>query len=225
MKKAAVGVLMCAGLAAMTSTLGCQSMIDKATKEAKYSAYEMIGVEKRDLFKKEVKKVQSSQEDTGEAFKDALEKLQKIYAFDGGNLERQYRSLNSSYEDAQKEVTSVHSRVKTLETTAEDLFKEWEGEIKEISAADLRAKSSETLRQTRRRYSEFHASLKKSEARMDPVLRRLRDHVLYLKHNLNAKAIAGLQVESGKIQSDIQGLIKDMESSISQAESFAKSLE
>lgn len=212
------------GFGLLSGTLGCQSMIDKAKKEAKYSAYEMIGVEKRDLFKKEVKKVQSGQEDTGEAFKDALEKLQKIYAFDGGNLERQYRSLNSSYEEAQEEATTVRSRIKTLETTAEDLFKEWETEIKEISATDLKSKSSETLRQTRRRYNEFHASLKKSEARMDPVLRRLKDHVLYLKHNLNAKAIAGLKGESGKIQNDIENLIKDMEISISQAKDFAKSL-
>jgi ElaB/YqjD/DUF883 family membrane-anchored ribosome-binding protein len=199
-------------------------MIDKATKEAKYSAYEMVGVEKRDLFKKEVKKVQSSQEDTGEAFKDALEKLQKIYSFDGGNLERQYKSLNSSYEDAKKEVGDVHERVKTLETTAEDLFKEWQDEIKEITAADLRAKSSETLKQTRQRYSEFHSSLKKSEARMDPVLAKLHDHVLYLKHNLNAKAIANLKVESGKIQKDIESLIKDMNESVEQAKDFSKSM-
>lgn len=225
MKRATMLGFIVVAVSALISSLGCQSMVDKAKTQAKYSAYEMVGVEKRDLFKKDVKKVQSSQEDTGEAFKDALEKLQKIYAFDGGNLERQYRSLNSSYEDAKEEVDGVHERVKVLETTAADLFKEWEKEIQEISAADLRSKSSETLRQTRKRYNDFHASLKKSEARMDPVLRKLRDHVLYLKHNLNAKAIAGLKVESGKIQNDIEGLIKDMNSSISQAEDFAKTLE
>ncbi|KYG66240.1 hypothetical protein AZI86_04045 [Bdellovibrio bacteriovorus] len=221
MKKLAL----CAFAAGSLALMGCQSMIDKAKKEAKYSAYEMVGVEKRDLFKKEVKKVQSSQEDTSEAFKDALEKLQKIYAFDGGNLERQYKSLNSSYEDAQKEVASVHERVKTLETTAEDLFKEWEGEIQQISAADLRRKSSENLRATRQHYNQFHASLKKSEKSMDPVLQKLKDHVLYMKHNLNAKAIAGLKVESDKIQNDIAALIKNMNDSIAQAESFAKTID
>lgn len=221
MKKLAL----CAFAAGSLALMGCQSMIDKAKKEAKYSAYEMVGVEKRDLFKKEVKKVQSSQEDTSEAFKDALEKLQKIYSFDGGNLERQYKSLNSSYEDAQKEVASVHDRVKTLETTAEDLFKEWEGEIQQISAADLRRKSSENLRATRQHYHQFHASLKKSEKSMDPVLQKLKDHVLYMKHNLNAKAIAGLKVESDKIQNDIAALIKSMNDSIAQAESFAKTIE
>lgn len=218
-------LLLWAFVAGSLCLMGCQSMIDKAKKEAKYSAYEMVGIEKRDLFKKEVKKVQSSQEDTSEAFKDALEKLQKIYAFDGGNLERQYKSLNSSYDDAKEEAASVHERVKTLETTAEDLFKEWEGEIQQISAADLRRKSSETLRTTRQRYSQFHSSLKKSEKSMDPVLQKLKDHVLYMKHNLNAKAIAGLKVESDKIQNDIAALIKSMNASIAEAEDFAKTIE
>lgn len=221
MKKCAFFTIAAASLA----LIGCQSMINKAKNEAKYSAYEMVGVEKRDLFKKEVKKVQASQEDTSEAFKDALEKLQKIYSFDGGNLERQYKSLNSSYEDAQEEVAAVHERVKILETTAEDLFKEWDGEIQEMSAADLRRKSSENLRVTRQHYSQFHASLKKSEKSMDPVLQKLKDHVLYMKHNLNAKAIAGLKVESNKIQNDIAALIKSMNESIAQAENFAKTIE
>lgn len=202
----------------------CQSMISDAKKEAKYSAYEMIGVQKRDLFKKEVKKVKDGQEDTGEAFQDALEKLQKVYAFDGGNLERQYRSLNSSYEDAQEEVKEVHERVKTLETVAEDLFTEWRKEITEITSADLRSKSSQSLNQTQNKYQEFHRALKKSEARMDPVLAKLRDQVLFLKHNLNAQAIAGLKVESGKIQKDIEALIKEMNASVGHAEDFIKTM-
>ncbi len=204
---------------------GCQSTIDNAKNKMKYSAYEMVGIEKRDLFKKDVKKVQSSQEDAGKAFEDALERLQKIYAVDGGKLEGSYRSLQSSYEDAQEEVQAVHERVKTLETTAEDLFKEWKAEIAEISSTDLKNKSNATLRQTQQRYGEFHASLKKSQARMDPVLGKLKDHVLYLKHNLNAKAITGLKIESGKIQNDIESLVKEMNKSISQAEDFAKTIE
>ncbi|MBC7465986.1 MAG: DUF2959 family protein, partial [Bdellovibrio sp.] len=62
------------------------------------------------------------------------------------------------------------------------------------------------------------------EAKMDPVLAKLKDHVLFLKHNLNAKAIAGLKTESGKIQGDIESLMKDMNNSISQADEFIKSM-
>ena len=55
---------------------------------------------------------------------------------------------------------------------------------------------------------------------MAPVLSRLKDQVLFLKHNLNARAIAGLKTEADKIQSDIESLVKDMNTSIAHADAF-----
>lgn len=205
--------------------VGCQSAVNNAIKETKYSAYEMLGYQKRDLFKKEVKNVKSNQEETGESLKDALDRLKEIYAFDGGNLEKQYRALNSAYESSQKKATGVKASIKQLETVSTDLFAEWKKEITEISAPDLRLKSTTQLQEAQSKYKEFHASLKKSEAKMDPVMIKLRDQVLYLKHNLNRQAITGLKSESLKIQGDIDSLIKEMNTSIGQAEQFIKTME
>ena len=202
----------------------CQSSVERAVKDTKYSAYEFFGIEKRDLFKKEVKSVKNDQESAGESFKSALDKLKAIYAFDGGNIEKQYRSLASSYELAESRVNEVHKSVKQVETVSGDLFTEWRSEIAQIKSADLRSKSSINLSETQRKYSEFHFVLKKSEAKMNPVLAKLKDQVLFLKHNLNAQAITGLKKESGKIQNDIEDLMKEMNSSITQAEAFIKSM-
>jgi hypothetical protein len=49
--------------------------------------------------------------------------------------------------------------------------------------------------------------------------------VLYLKHNLNAKAIASLQGELTSIRTDVDALIKEMDKSIAEADSFIKTLE
>ena len=204
---------------------GCQSAIDKAVRDTKYSAYEVIGVEKRDLFRKEVKNVKDAQEDTQEDFTDALEKLQAVYKVDGGKLEKAYKSLDSSYKDAEESVTKVKNNIKKLEVLSGDLFNEWEKEIKEISSRDLRMKSSESLVNTQKKYNSFHASLKKSEAKMAPVLARLKDQTLFMKHNLNAKVVAGLKTESDKIQNDINVLIKDMNESIAKADEMIKDLE
>lgn len=217
---ARVMVTLVAGL----TIFSCQSVIDKGVREAKYSAYEVVGIEKRDLFKKQVKNVKESQEDTQEEFSDALEKLQAIYKVDGGKLEREYKSLDSARKDAQESVQEVQNNIKQLETVAGDLFAEWEKEIKSITSQDLRMKSSESLLTTQKKYNTFHQSLKRSEEKMMPVLARLNDQTLFLKHNLNAKAIAGLKAQSSKIESDIQTLIKDMNESISKADAFIKEL-
>jgi len=56
------------------------------------------------------------------------------------------------------------------------------------------------------------------------VLATFRDQVLYLKHNLNARAIASLSDTHRELESDISRLISDMEASIREAESFIKEL-
>ena len=60
---------------------------------------------------------------------------------------------------------------------------------------------------------------------MDPVLAKLKDQVLFLKHNLNAQAIASLKSELVTVEGNIQSLIKDLNASIQEADSFIDSME
>lgn len=53
-----------------------------------------------------------------------------------------------------------------------------------------------------------------------PVLNAFRDQVLYLKHNLNARAISKLRGEFGDIKLDIDLLIRDMQRSIDESRKF-----
>jgi Protein of unknown function (DUF2959). len=194
-------------------------------KSAYYSAWEKFGVYKRDLLKKKVVAARDDEKAAGDQFKSALARMKELYGFHGGDLEKAYDSLNSDYERSVERATSVHKRVKDVETVAEDLFAEWEKELREISSEQLRADSRQKLRQTRQRYDELHAALKKAERSMDPVLTRFHDQVLYLKHNLNAAAIASLKGETGSIQGEITGLIEDMNRAIQHADQFIKELQ
>jgi len=193
-------------------------------RSAYYSAWEEFGVYKRDLLKKNVIAARDDEKAAGEQFKDALIRLKELYGFQGGNLEKTYNELNREYERSVQRANAVHKRVKDVETVAEDLFTEWEKELKQISSDNLRESSRDKLRETRRRYDELHAALKRAERSMDPVLTRLHDQVLYLKHNLNAEAIASLKGETESIQSEIARLIDDMNTAIGQADKFISSL-
>jgi hypothetical protein len=183
-----------------------------------------MGVYKRDLLKKNVVAARDDQKAASQQFKDALTSLKELTGFQGGNLEKTYNALNRDYERSVERATAVHKRVKDVETVAGDLFKEWEKENKEISSADLREKSRQQLRDTRQRYDELYAALKRAEDSMDPVLTRLHDQVLFLKHNLNAAAIGSLTGESANIQAEIGKLLEDMNASIAQADKFINTL-
>jgi hypothetical protein len=55
---------------------------------------------------------------------------------------------------------------------------------------------------------------------MTPVLGAFKDQVLFLKHNLNARAISSLQQNAEQIQSDVKNLVREMEASIAEANAF-----
>ena len=105
------------------------------------------------------------------------------------------------------------------------LFKEWRREIKQYSNKNLKKSSQEKYDLTVAKYKDLIAAMKKAESKLEPALVPLRDQVLYLKHNLNAKAIAGLSEELVTVQTTVAQLVKEMESAIAKADSFISSLQ
>jgi hypothetical protein len=205
------------GLALLSLALlthGCSSLY--------YSTYEKFGVYKRDLLKKRVAEARDDQQEAQAQFKDALTKLKEITKSDGGELERAYNSLKSEYDGCVSSAESVRKRIRDVETVADDLFKEWDKEIGEIGTPALRESSRQQLTATRERYNELHRALVSAEQSMTPVLSQFKDYVLYLKHNLNAQAIASLKGETTSIQNEITRLIEQMNSSIARADEFIK---
>lgn len=189
-----------------------------------YAIQEKFGREKRDILRSRVVNARDDQKAASEQFKTALERMKEMYGFEGGKLESAYNQFKSEYETCSERADTVRSRVKDVETVAGDLFKEWERELREITNPTMRAHSRRKLSESREKYDVLHASMKRAEMSMDPILTKFNDNVLYLKHNLNAQAIGALKGESVKIEADISRLIADMNASIAEADAFIKTL-
>ena len=189
-----------------------------------YSAWEKLGVEKRDLLKKRVIAARDEQKEAGVEFKDAMTRLKEMTAFDGGKLEKAYQGLKSDYDDCNSRAEAVRKRIREMETVAGDLFSEWEKELVQISTASIQANSRAQLRSTKERYESLHCTLRSAEQSMTPVLTQFKDYVLYLKHNLNAQAIASIKGEATNVQTEIGRLIMQMNASIAKADEFVKSM-
>jgi DUF2959 family protein len=188
-----------------------------------YAAWEKLGYE-RDLLKSAVKKARGEQKDAGEQFQDALTQLKKLTNYTGGNLESAYNRFKVEYEDCEAQAGRVRSQIREADTVARDLFREWEGEIRQYENASLAADSRRKLADTRSRFEPLSRSLHAAESTMDPVLRQFHDQVLYLKHNLNAATIGSLRGKADNIQGDIQRLLEQMNRSIAEADRFIQTL-
>jgi hydroxymethylpyrimidine pyrophosphatase-like HAD family hydrolase len=199
--------------------LAC-ALILTACESTYYDAWEKVGVHKRDILIDRLEEVQAAQEEGQEQFKDALEQFKAVVTFDGGKLEDVYNRLNDEYEDSVSAAEEISDRINSVESVAEALFSEWEAELQEYDNANLRRDSARQLKQTQRKYRRLHTAMRNAEKTIDPVLSNLKDNVLYLKHNLNARAIASLKNELGNVNRDITIMIDAMQRAINESNSF-----
>ncbi|WP_076538105.1 DUF2959 domain-containing protein [Shewanella sp. UCD-KL21] len=207
-------------LALLSSSLllsGCQS--------AYYGAMEKVGYHKRDIMVDRVQEAKESQEEAQEQFSSALEEMQALLAFDGGDLEDAYNKAKDEYDSAQSAADEVGDRIDKVEDVAEALFEEWQTEIQEISKASLRRNSTSKLNETQRSYDSLVKGMRRAEAKMPPILTAMKDNMLYLKHNLNAQAIGAIKGEFESLQSDITSLISEMNKSIAESNKFIEAME
>ncbi len=199
-------------------------LLTSACTSTYYATMEQFGVHKRDILVDRVEEARDAQQESKEQFKSALDQFSSVLGFEGGDLEDKYNKLNDEFEESEEKAEDVRDRIAKVEEVAEDLFEEWQEELSQYSSQSMRRSSETKLKQTKKEYNKLITAMKRAEAKMDPVLDAFRDQVLYLKHNLNAKAISSLQQELVSVRSDISALIKEMEASIAEADSFIQSI-
>jgi Skp family chaperone for outer membrane proteins len=189
-----------------------------------YGAMEKFGIAKREILVDRVEKTRDAQNNAKEQFASALEHFLAVTKADGGELQSKYDALNRELTRSESRAQEVRDRIAAVEDVAEALFREWKQELKQYSNATLRRDSERELDLTRRRYDELIHVMRRAADRMDPVLATFKDQVLYLKHNLNARALASLTNTHQELEADITRLVADMEASIRDAEDFIKTM-
>lgn len=196
---------------------GCQS--------AYYATLEKVGVHKRDILVDRVEAARDSQQEARKQFQSALDRYRSVVQVQGGELQARYEALNKEYQASEAAARDVRKRIEAVEDVAEALFDEWESELKLYSNASLRNASAAELKRTRAQYKTLVDRMRAAERRIEPVLSVLRDQVLFLKHNLNARAISALQGEYRTLQGNVDQLLRDMQRAIDEADSFVRNLQ
>jgi len=195
-----------------------------ACSSAYYKTMEGLGIEKRDLLVDRVENARDAQDSASEQFASALDQFRATVNFDGGDLEKIYDRLNAEYDNSVDEAKDVSDRINAVESVAQDLFSEWEQELEQYTSTQMRRNSSSLLNDTRKRYKQLMTTMRRAESSMKPVIDAFHDQVLYLKHNLNARAIGALRNELDSIERDTANLISQMQKAIAEANAFIESM-
>ncbi|MCZ6673734.1 MAG: DUF2959 domain-containing protein [Verrucomicrobia bacterium] len=195
---------------------GCQTVY--------YDTMERMGIHKREILVDRVEAAQKSQEEAKEQFADVLEAFRATVKVDGGKLQETYDRLKAEFDESVSRADVVRTRIKDVKNVADALFDEWESELGQYTSESLRNSSKEQLEITRGEYGKLLTAMQTAESKMNPVLTVFNDQVLFLKHNLNARAIASIQQEVTNMEREVGNLIEDMNLAIAEAEAFVKQL-
>lgn len=189
-----------------------------------YSTWEAFGKQKRDLLRDQVEGLAKDQQAVNDEFKDALSKLRSLYGSPHTELAAAYDQLEGDFDDAKAKSDALSHRIDKVESIAQDLFAEWDGEIGKLKTPKYKEDSRQKLKLTRQRFAKLQTSMHKAKKDLAPVLGSLEEQVLYLKHNLNAQALGSIQGEVRAIEGDYKSLTSSMQKAISESQSFLKSL-
>lgn len=204
--------------------LVCSQMLLLGCASAYYDALESIGVHKRDIFVDRIEESLEVRKEGQAQFESALEQFKTTVDFDGGGLEKAYNLFNDEYEESEEAANAISEHISAVESVADALFEEWSDELDLYTSPSLRRASERQYKSTQKKYQRLLASMRRVEESMQPVLATMRDNVLFLKHNLNARAIDTLKGELGSINRDVSKLVKNMQRSIAEAEAFITTL-
>lgn len=203
-------------LLTVISLTGCESTY--------YSAMEKVGIHKRDILVDRIDEARDAQQQGQQQFKDALEEFRAVTEYQGGDLAELYDRLDAEYQDSMKAAEAISDRIESVENVAEALFEEWESELDQYTSTNLRRDSAQKLKQTRSRYKSLMSTMRRAERSIDPVMNTLRDNVLYLKHNLNARAVNALKSELRSVDHNVQALVAAMSRAIEESDRFIETL-
>ena len=116
-----------------------------------YGTMKKFGMEKRDILVKRVTEARKSQQEARDQFKTAIERFKSVIEVEGGTLQDKYEKLNKELNRSEDRAREVRDRVESVRSVSDDLFKEWDKELKQYSDRSLRAQSQRELKETRQR--------------------------------------------------------------------------
>jgi len=189
-----------------------------------YKAMRTLGKEKRDILVARIKDAKKDQDQTKQKLQTTMESFQALTGFKGGSLEKSYNRLNSDYESANSQANKLHDKIESIDQVSNDLFKEWQSEINAMDNGKLKSQDLVMLRNAKTRQATYMRAMHRTEEQIEPVLKAFHDQVLYLKHNLNARAIGSLKNTSAGLQNDVADLVKSIDASSQEADKLISSL-
>ena len=208
-----------AGLLLAVLLAGCQTV-----QSALRTTLGSSSTNTRGVLVSRVEAARQTQVEAKAQFEVTYDLFKQLTEYRTGELEDLYDGFRDEIKECEDYAEEVGTRISGIENVSVQLFTKWGEELQEITDPSLRELSQERLEETVSRNESLVDSLRSTQDKMTPIVTAFGDHVLFLKHDLNAHAIAALNDSVKRVEKDISSLFGVMQSSIKKADVFVASM-
>ena len=138
-----------------------------------------------------VERVHVESELSKERVRTAIDSLHAIVAQDfHGDVVVAYAELVEAIEGSRRQARKLRKSIASMKRSAEPVFERWSVDLEKFTSMQMRQRSRVRLADTRRRYDAVVDSADPAQTAYDEVNLILRDHALYLHHDLNPASVS-----------------------------------
>ncbi|MCK6460067.1 MAG: DUF2959 domain-containing protein [Planctomycetes bacterium] len=137
----------------------------------------------------------------------AVQELQTVTAPDfSGDAVKAYEKLVDTVENSEDQADELRNRIEKMQAEAVPVFDQWTKDLEAYSNPEMRQRSQARLSAARERYDAVVAAVEPVLVEYEAINQSFRDHVLFLKHDMNPAALATIQDDVRRIAKDAASL-------------------
>jgi len=183
---------------------------------------EQFGFEKREILCERIEAASDAIVILEQRLDETFSVYREAIHQEGGNLSASQKRFSNFYDKTEDAASEFNSRIEKVQAVANAMFEEWNAESGEIIDTELRRKSRSNYTRALTRYGNLLRSMRAVQAETDPILTRLRDHVLFMKLNLHPNAYAPLRSTEDDFVASAVAVSETMKATIEEATNFLR---
>jgi hypothetical protein len=140
-----------------------------------------------------------------------------------GDAKVAYGELQVCIERSQKQARQLRASIEPMRLSAESVFRQWTTDLEAFGSSRMRQRSQMRLDETQARYRTVQATAQSALISYDAFNNDLRDHALFLSHDMNASAVAELAGDIKLLREVLLELDARMDACASAARAYVES--
>ncbi len=140
-----------------------------------------------------------------------------------GDAAPAFAEFMESAELAEQQGDVLSKSVEPMQRAADELFHRWTKDLENFGNTRMRQRSQARLDETRTRYQSILGATQAAQIALDAYNNDLKDHALFLRHDLNATSVETIRGDVRLLNEQIQDLDKRFDATTAAARAYVES--